>query len=66
MNRKRRETPRVTDAELSILELLWEQPDLTIRQIADPLYPGRPCFGLRHGSEALGTPRTEGVREPKP
>jgi BlaI family penicillinase repressor len=30
----------VTDAELAILQVLWEQGSATIRQIADLLYPG--------------------------
>ncbi len=31
--------PDVTDAELSVLQTLWEQGTLTIRQITDVLYP---------------------------
>lgn len=39
--RKRKpELPRVTDAELSVLEVLWQHGDLSIRQIAGQLYPG--------------------------
>ncbi|MGL4549851.1 MAG: BlaI/MecI/CopY family transcriptional regulator [Gemmataceae bacterium] len=30
----------VTSAELDILQLLWERGPLTVRQIADVLYPG--------------------------
>jgi predicted transcriptional regulator len=30
----------VTDAELAVLQVLWEQGPATIRQIADVLYPG--------------------------
>ncbi len=30
----------VTDTELLILEVLWERPEATRRQIADALYPG--------------------------
>ena len=34
-------TPKdVTDAELAVLQTLWERGDSTIRQIADQLYPG--------------------------
>lgn len=29
----------VTEAELSVLQLLWEKGDLTIRQLTDVLYP---------------------------
>jgi len=34
------EFPRVPDAELAVLELLWEHGPATIRQLADRLYPG--------------------------
>jgi len=30
----------VTDAELAVLEALWKEGDLSIRQIADRIYPG--------------------------
>jgi len=34
-------TPRdVTDAELAVLQLLWEHGPATIRQLTDRLYPG--------------------------
>lgn len=34
-------TPQdVTEAELNVLELLWESGPATIRQLADQLYPG--------------------------
>jgi predicted transcriptional regulator len=33
------EVPDVADAELSVLEVLWEKGPATIRQIADELYP---------------------------
>ena len=29
----------ITDAELNVLRLLWEQPDLAARQITERLYP---------------------------
>jgi predicted transcriptional regulator len=32
--------PDVTDAELAVLQALWEQPTATIRQLTDTLYPG--------------------------
>ncbi len=35
----KREEPRVTDAELSVLEILWEHGPLSIRQITGELYP---------------------------
>jgi BlaI family penicillinase repressor len=35
-----RTLPHVTDAELDILQLLWERGPATVRQIADALYPG--------------------------
>jgi BlaI family transcriptional regulator, penicillinase repressor len=35
-----RTLPHVTDAELAVLQLLWERGPSTIRQIADVLYPG--------------------------
>jgi predicted transcriptional regulator len=34
-----RELQDVADAELSVLEVLWNQGSVTIRQIADVLYP---------------------------
>lgn len=33
-------TADVTDAELAVLEVLWERGDATRRQLADVLYPG--------------------------
>ena len=30
----------VTDAELAVLQVLWERGSATIRQLADALYPG--------------------------
>lgn len=30
----------VTDAELAVLQLLWQRPAATVRQLADELYPG--------------------------
>jgi BlaI family penicillinase repressor len=35
-----RTLPNVTDAELAVLQLLWERGPLPVRQIADALYPG--------------------------
>jgi BlaI family penicillinase repressor len=32
--------PDVTEAELAVLQVLWEQGTATIRQITDVLYPG--------------------------
>jgi predicted transcriptional regulator len=32
--------PDVTDAELAVLQVLWEQGSATIRQLTDALYPG--------------------------
>jgi predicted transcriptional regulator len=32
--------PDVTDAELAVLQTLWEQGSTTIRRLADLLYPG--------------------------
>jgi predicted transcriptional regulator len=32
--------PDVTDAELAVLQALWEQGSSTIRRLADLLYPG--------------------------
>jgi len=37
MGRKRRD---VTDAELAILQVLWDRGRMTIRQVAEILYPG--------------------------
>ena len=31
---------RVTDAELAVLEVLWKRGPLSIRELADGLYPG--------------------------
>ena len=34
-------TPKdVTDAELAVLEVLWQRTDATVREIAEELYPG--------------------------
>ncbi len=35
-----RALPHVTDAELAVLQLLWERGPAAIRQVADILYPG--------------------------
>ena len=35
-----RRRPDVTDAELGVLEILWDEGPSTIRQLADRLYPG--------------------------
>jgi predicted transcriptional regulator len=32
--------PDVTDAELAVLQALWDQGEATIRQLTDGLYPG--------------------------
>jgi BlaI family transcriptional regulator, penicillinase repressor len=39
MAKRKRNTPRVTGAELGVLEVLWRRGDLSIREIADELYP---------------------------
>ena len=36
----KRVAPKVTDAELTILELLWDRATASTRQIVDALYPG--------------------------
>jgi predicted transcriptional regulator len=35
-----RTLPHVTDAELAVLQLLWERGPAAVRQLADELYPG--------------------------
>jgi predicted transcriptional regulator len=35
-----RSLPHVTDAELAVLQLLWERGPSAVRRIADILYPG--------------------------
>jgi predicted transcriptional regulator len=35
-----RTLPNVTDAELAVLQLLWERGPSAVRQVADALYPG--------------------------
>ncbi len=37
----------VTDAELAILQLLWDRGDATVRALTDALYPGggASCYG---------------------
>jgi BlaI family penicillinase repressor len=35
-----RTLPHVTDAELAVLQLLWERGPSAVRQLADVLYPG--------------------------
>jgi predicted transcriptional regulator len=32
-------TPRVTDAELAVLQVLWRRPGSTVREIAVEIYP---------------------------
>lgn len=39
--------PDVTDAELSILEVLWAQQSATLRQLAEALYPEKPLAGAQ-------------------
>lgn len=34
------EIPDVTEAELAVMEQVWQAPGVTIRAIADELYPG--------------------------
>jgi predicted transcriptional regulator len=35
-----RSLPNVTDAELAVLQLLWERGPSAVRQVADVIYPG--------------------------
>jgi|SRR6516162_542637 predicted transcriptional regulator len=35
-----RSLPKVADAELAVLQLLWERGPSAVRQVADVLYPG--------------------------
>jgi predicted transcriptional regulator len=35
-----RTLPHIPDAELAVLQLLWERGPLTVRRVADVLYPG--------------------------
>jgi predicted transcriptional regulator len=35
-----RALPHVTDAELAVLQLLWERGPSAVRQVADVIYPG--------------------------
>jgi predicted transcriptional regulator len=35
-----RTLPHITDAELAVLQLLWERGPSAVRQLADVLYPG--------------------------
>lgn len=35
-----RTLPNVTEAELAVLQLLWERGPSAVRQVADALYPG--------------------------
>lgn len=37
---RKQPTPRVTDAELAVLDALWRRGQLSIRQIAAEVYPG--------------------------
>ncbi|MFO0812162.1 MAG: BlaI/MecI/CopY family transcriptional regulator [Gemmatales bacterium] len=39
--------PDVTDAELSVLQVLWDQGQATLRQLAEVLYPGKPLAGAQ-------------------
>lgn len=39
--------PDVTDAELSVLQVLWDQGQRTLRQLAETLYPDKPLAGAQ-------------------
>jgi BlaI family transcriptional regulator, penicillinase repressor len=39
--------PDVTEAELSVLQVLWESQGCTLRQLAESLYPGKPLAGAQ-------------------
>lgn len=39
--------PDVTDAELSVLQVLWDHDGCTLRQLAEKLYPGKPLAGAQ-------------------
>src|SRR6188474_218628 len=41
-------TPRPTDAELTILRVLWSKGPSTVRQVHDVLVSGREPLGLQH------------------
>jgi predicted transcriptional regulator len=40
MSKRKPTAPKVTGAELAILEILWKHGALSIRRITDELYPG--------------------------
>ena len=40
MSKRKPPAPKVTDAELAVLEILWKHGALSIRRLADELYPG--------------------------
>ncbi len=39
--------PDVTDAELSVLQVLWDQDGSTLRLLAEKLYPHKPLAGAQ-------------------
>lgn len=39
--------PDVTEAELSVLQVLWDQPGCSLRQLAEKLYPSKPLAGAQ-------------------
>jgi predicted transcriptional regulator len=57
------ELPDVTDAELGVLQTLWENGPLTIRQIVDILYPGQGTSG-QYGTVQKLLERLENKQEP--
>jgi BlaI family penicillinase repressor len=64
-------TPRdVTDAELAVLQVLWDQGPATIRQLTDRLYPGggtaqyatvQKLLDRLEAKECVGRERTAGA-----
>ena len=59
MNRQQHD---VTEAELALLQSLWDAGPATIRQLVDRVYKQEGRVGLRDGSEAARSSRIEGVR----
>ena len=60
-------TPQdVTDAELTILQFLWDRGEATTRRADRRHPPRRDRLALRDGAEAPGAAGDEGVRDARP
>src|SRR5438874_1722326 len=56
-----RTLPHVTDAELAVLQLLWDRGPSPVRRVADALYPGGGPSEYRGGVRGAGAAGGGGV-----